>query len=213
MGFIYKIVNHINGKVYIGKSDRDIDPIARFREHISESTSERSGHRPLYRAINKHGINNFSFHVIEFTDDASEREKFWISEYASYGCNGYNATFGGDGKSYLDYEKIYDYFVKNYEVISLRKIADNLSMDYSYLCKYVKSLGFDSKANSDRYSKRIRVTNLDTGETFNSLSDAAKHIILTKNLNVKTVRGVAYKISIAARGDRRSAYGFKWEYS
>ena len=37
---------------------------------------------------------------------ALKGEKFWINFYNSYGSSGYNATLGGDGKNFLDYEKI-----------------------------------------------------------------------------------------------------------
>ncbi|MBQ2224674.1 MAG: hypothetical protein II422_01780, partial [Prevotella sp.] len=34
-----------------------------------------------------------------------ERERYWIKEYNSY-HNGYNATYGGDGKQLYDYDFI-----------------------------------------------------------------------------------------------------------
>ena len=40
MGFIYKITNNINNKIYIGKTNRDIN--VRFQEHIDSSNSINS---------------------------------------------------------------------------------------------------------------------------------------------------------------------------
>ena len=37
MGFIYKVTNNINGKVYIGQSIFQIEK--RFKEHINDSKS------------------------------------------------------------------------------------------------------------------------------------------------------------------------------
>ena len=42
---------------------------------------------------------------IEETDNPEEREKYWIEYYGSF-KNGYNATVGGDGKPYIDYDLV-----------------------------------------------------------------------------------------------------------
>lgn len=55
--------------------------------------------RPLYKAIAKYGMENFSIETIEEVEDdfLGEREIYWINYYNSY-SKGYNATLGGDGK-------------------------------------------------------------------------------------------------------------------
>ena len=53
--------------------------------------------------MNKYGIDNFSFEIIEETDDIESREKYWIQQLNTYGSNGYNATIGGDGKPYIQF--------------------------------------------------------------------------------------------------------------
>ena len=53
MGFIYKITNKINGKMYIGKTEYD-NPIKRWKRHIEDSKRNTDKHRPLYNAINKY---------------------------------------------------------------------------------------------------------------------------------------------------------------
>ena len=56
--------------------------------------------------MNKYGVEHFHFSVIEETDDACEREMYWIEKLRTYvgysDCNGYNATLGGEGKCYLN---------------------------------------------------------------------------------------------------------------
>lgn len=74
MGYIYKITNKINHKMYIGKTNY-ADPYDRFKEHIRDSKKERCKNRPLYRAMNKYGLENFEFEVIEETACASDRER------------------------------------------------------------------------------------------------------------------------------------------
>ena len=90
--YIYRVVNKIDGKCYIGKS---IDPEQRFHNHIRESRLKRSKNRKLYIAINKYGYENFYYEILEKTKDTT-REKYWISYYNSYN-NGYNHTRDGQG--------------------------------------------------------------------------------------------------------------------
>ena len=99
MGFIYKITNDINGKIYVGKTELP-NPIQRWKEHLKDYDRKRCEKRPLYEAMNKYGTEHFHFEVIEETDNTEERERYWINELRTY--VGYNATLGGDGKSYLN---------------------------------------------------------------------------------------------------------------
>lgn len=89
--FIYKIENLINHKIYIGQTN---NPTRRFQEHKAKGY-EINSHKVLYYAFDKYGIDNFSFEIIEETENYNEREKFWISYYDSFE-NGYNMTLGGD---------------------------------------------------------------------------------------------------------------------
>lgn len=99
MSYIYCITNLINSKKYVGKTTTTIDE--RWQEHCSDSKKDRCNKRPLYDAFNKYGIENFKIEELEYVEDdskLSEREIYWIKELQTYGCNGYNATKGGDGK-------------------------------------------------------------------------------------------------------------------
>ena len=60
MGYIYKITNQINGKMYIGKTEH-LDPNRRWKEHTRQCVLNEYRKRPLYYAMNKYGINNFTF--------------------------------------------------------------------------------------------------------------------------------------------------------
>lgn len=94
---IYKIVNNINGKVYIGQS-QNIEK--RWIDHKSFSKREVE---VLYRAMRKYGIENFSLEVVEecSIEELSDKERFYIGHYNSYihaeNSNGYNMTLGGEG--------------------------------------------------------------------------------------------------------------------
>ena len=109
MSYVYKITNDVNGKMYIGQTIRTLKE--RFDDHISESRKSRAIGRPLYDAIRLYGIEHFHIELIEETDSPDEREIYWIEYYGTF-KNGYNATFGGGGKHYLDYDLIIETYKK-----------------------------------------------------------------------------------------------------
>lgn len=114
MGFIYKVTNDVNGKMYVGKTE-DYPPENRWKEHLKDYKRPRCEKRPFYDAIKRYGPEHFHFEVIEETEDVCEREIYWIDKLRTYvgfeDCNGYNGTLGGDGKKYLnlDEDEVIDY--------------------------------------------------------------------------------------------------------
>lgn len=93
---IYKITNLVNGKVYIGQST---NIKRRWKDHRKDAFWKNNPEYeyPLYRAMRKYGIDNFSFDILEECnkEDLNEKEKLYIAQYDSY-QNGYNQTEGGD---------------------------------------------------------------------------------------------------------------------
>lgn len=87
---IYKIINIINDKIYVGFTGF-IDP--RFAQHKRES--RKYPHRPLYQAMNEYGVDKFSIELIEVweceIDMIFEREQYWIEHLNSMYPYGYNA--------------------------------------------------------------------------------------------------------------------------
>ena len=92
MGYIYKITNNINGKVYIGQTIGTIEK--RFNEHKRDAI--KGCQYSLHRAMRKYGIDSFSVEEIEECpeEELNDREIYWISFYDSY-YQGYNMTIGG----------------------------------------------------------------------------------------------------------------------
>lgn len=91
---IYKITNKLNNKIYIGQS---INIYNRWRNHYYSGIKLNPNDDTLiHRAMNKYGIENFDFEIIEeiSVNYLNEREKYWIQYYDSYN-NGYNMTIGG----------------------------------------------------------------------------------------------------------------------
>ena len=93
---IYKITNLLNEQSYIGLS---VNIEKRWNKHKSNYLNKncKEYEKTLYRAFRKHGIENFSFEVIEECEflELPNREIYWISYYDTF-SNGYNETPGGE---------------------------------------------------------------------------------------------------------------------
>lgn len=87
---IYKIVNKINGKVYVGSS---VNINKRWLEHVSYLNRGVHHSIKLQRSYNKYGSEFFEMSIIELCSSCIliEREQYWIDELNSY-HGGYNAT-------------------------------------------------------------------------------------------------------------------------
>jgi group I intron endonuclease len=97
MHVIYKIVNNIDGKLYIGKTN---NPTRRKRRHFSELRTGKHSNSYLQRAWDKYGEKSFEFILIESDESLDEilrKEIFWITFYGSIDpAKGYNLTSGGE---------------------------------------------------------------------------------------------------------------------
>lgn len=92
MGYIYKIVNKIDKKTYIGQTVQDYE--SRWSDHVKK----RSNCRYLKSAIQKHGFDNFDFKIVCITFDSSldDMEIEYIKQYDCLAPNGYNLRLGGN---------------------------------------------------------------------------------------------------------------------
>lgn len=101
-GYIYKIVNDINDKVYIGQTKRSLS--IRFQQHLSK-TRHKEDNSILHKAIEKYGCDSFYIKEVSFVEQETEQllfeklnelEKFYISKYNSISPYGYNILTGGN---------------------------------------------------------------------------------------------------------------------
>jgi group I intron endonuclease len=102
MRYVYIITNQVNRKVYVGQSK---DPKGRKAGHWRGARKNAKGH--LYDAMRKHGLENFTFQIIEeCTDDLiDERESWWIAHHDSINpSKGYNKESGGHANKTLSEE-------------------------------------------------------------------------------------------------------------
>ena len=96
---IYKIENKLNGHCYIGQS---INIEERWKIHKNSIYNCIVYDYPLYKAIRKYGIENFSFEIIEecIEKELNDKEVYWIKQYNSF-FNGYNQTMGGQNAAHF----------------------------------------------------------------------------------------------------------------
>lgn len=87
---IYKFVNKINGKIYIGEGKS-------LKRRVVRYFHEKKEPRPIIRAFNKYGFDNFEYYVVESFPLGTpksvllDREEFWIKFYQTLNPKiGYN---------------------------------------------------------------------------------------------------------------------------
>ena len=209
-GFIYKITNDINDKIYVGKTLSSIEE--RLKEHKSDSERKKMEHRPLYSAMRKYGIDHFFIEKIEEVpiEQLSDREIYWIKTLNSY-HDGYNATLGGDGKQLYDYDAIVKGFLSGKLI---KELAEEFECCGDTISAALKLASIDSTVNGRKSCYKSLVAKNLNGETikdFSSRAEAVKWLQsegFTKSTNVDNISAT---IGRAANGKRATAYGMKWE--
>ena len=90
-GYIYLILNKVNGKTYVGKH--------KSSKRWFEDNYMGSGTSALKPAKEKYGIENFEKFFIQYCYSLEElncQEQFWIAHYRSLGKAEYNISDGGE---------------------------------------------------------------------------------------------------------------------
>lgn len=240
MGYIYKITNKVNGKCYIGETKKD-EPTKRWKQHIN-TISRGVGCPALGSAVKKYGIENFEFKVliICFDEDRFIYEKEYIKKYNTYGENGYNMTYGGEGGGFIGKKHSEETKKlikernsgKNHPQFGIKKSPEEVKR-MSERMKGEKNPNFGKKYTKEELEKRKR--NYETKpEIKQKISKSLVEFYKTKKGSCKTVEqydldgnllNTYYSISEAARSINIStsvlsrtcnhptytAGGFKWK--
>ena len=206
MAYIYQITNNINGKIYVGKTVKN-NIQERWEEHLKDYKKPRCEKRPLYDAMNKYGSENFSIKELEecSAEELNDKEIYWIEKLGSFKY-GYNATIGGDGKHYADYDLIYSLFLEGYNCSEIKRLTgydnftirialDNKSISMEERYRQSRKLNRNGKS----VAKIDPITNKII-EIYPSISEAER-----QNGNSKHIGHVC-------RGQRKSCKGYFWKY-
>ena len=98
-GSIYLITNHKDGKLYVGQHNKT-NISERWRAH-KQNASRNDRKYPLYTAMRKHGIDNFTCDIIYITScNSLDKYEIYFAELLNtyvWNKRGYNAVLCGGG--------------------------------------------------------------------------------------------------------------------
>ena len=221
MGYIYKITNKINGKIYIGQTKNSIK--TRMGKHYSRAKTGE-GKTGIDAAIRKYGKENFSVEQICecLNEDLDEQEKFYIAKYKSYE-NGYNLTTGGQlGTTWLNLDekeviKKYNeikviYKVANYFNCSEKIISNILHNNNIEIFTHptLENLSKGKKFKEGDKTKKVLLIELN--KEFTSLKECSQWLIDNKYSKASTMEAARKSLSRALNGDRATYCGLHFEF-
>lgn len=163
--------------------------------------------------MRKYGIEHFHIELIEETDNPEERECFWIEQKQSF-KNGYNATMGGDGRKYLDYDLI----ISTYNTLqNISMTAEKLGVDKGSIHNILVANNIPIKTSQevlkDKTSIPVHMFDLNDNylQSFASSHEAARYMV-ANNLTGCKHSTIRQHISEVCRGKRKTAAKYKWHY-
>lgn len=219
---IYKIVSPSN-KVYIGQT---VNYVQRFNSY---KRLKLNGQRKLLNSFIKYGVENHKFIILTECEpnELNSLEKHYSELYDSLGYNGLNIRECGGSKGKLSSE--------TKQLIS-KSLKGNIVSDETRL-KISKKLkgnvpynkgkkGIQSAWNKgikQDESVKIKLSKLYSGKFGKDCLSSKKigqydldGVIIHQWYGAKEIeRKMGYKCSVinrAARGERKTAYGFVWKY-
>lgn len=233
MGHIY-IFTSPSGKSYIGQTSRPIQK--RFKEHQLES----SGCVAIYNAIKKYGWENFEKDYYECPDeDLNKHEELMVEVLGTLSPDGYNLREGGGSNGKMSEEtkqkmsevrlghivseetrqKISESKLgeKNYnfgktpsdetrqKMSDVNKGDKNAMWGEHHSEETRQKISDSMKGEKNQKSKKLYQYDLDENfiNSFESCGEAKRHLKKTSGTNIRK----------CARGEQKTAYGFKWSYS
>jgi group I intron endonuclease len=218
---IYKITSP-SGKIYIGQS---WDIIDRWRHY--KRPGYKNNQIKLQRSFKKYGVENHIFEIIHYLPMTTKQqildqyEIFYIEQYKESGVELLNLRDGGHGAKHTEQskEKIREAHLgkPKHTKESRKKIgkaSKNRPRDKNW--RTLQSLAHKGKTRkfSDNHINNIKKARCRPILRFNknnvlidewpSITEAIKH--LNKEINLSG------KITMAAQGKRKTAFGYIWKY-
>lgn len=194
----------MNDKVYVGQTCRT------FKERMGEHLRHKN--TTLGKALAKYGIDNFEYKIIDEAktiEELNEKEIFWIEKLNSITPYGYNLCKGGNNTLGYNHKE------ESKEKMRLSKKGTFKGEDNPFFGKKhthetrqkMRDAWTEERKEQLRLSAKtrkyrtVKVRNVDTGEVFDSVKEAAE------KYNLKDTH-----ISRVCKGKRKTTGGFKWEY-
>lgn len=134
--YIYKISNTLNSKLYIGQT---IHPKIRWWQHKSDAKNPEKTKQYIHRAMSKHGIENFTYEVIDFAFTQSQADCIETALIKLH------QTRNKD---------------KGYNLMSGGKVSQHSEATKKIIADYVKANPVNSWVNYTEEEKQERLDNL-----------------------------------------------------
>lgn len=228
MGYIYKITNKVNGKMYIGQTKTSIEE--RMRKHYSDAKWEK-GVTGVDAAIRKYGEDNFQVDIICECDneELNDLEVFYIEKYDTFNTpKGYNLTPGGQsGYSGLNLNsndviqkyqelgyvnKTAEFFGCSEKAISKVLHQNNIEIIKHFpTCGKIENiLGKGKQFKDGDNVKPVRIIELD--KTFSSLKECSQWLIDNGYSKAKSMEMARKSLSRCLTGERKTYCKLHFEY-
>jgi group I intron endonuclease len=198
-GYIYKTINIINNKIYVGQHKaEEFDP-----------TYIGSG-RLFERALKKYGRKNFICEILEWCENpdiADEKERYWVKIFNSTDREiGYNISKGGRKNSFegLKHSK------ESKSKMSLSHIGKEFSEEWRENISKGKKGHIYSEERNNKISKTLSAryegqTRVSPHKGF-PLSDESKELMRQKKLGLKYSEETRKKMSLAHTGSKHKPH-------
>jgi len=187
---IYKIINIVNNKIYIGSS---VNLKSRKYNHFDDLSKNKHKNRHLQSSYNKYRKENFKFEIIEYIEVIENKKelKSILLEREQYYINllipDYNIC--RVAYSLLGVRRTKEFIEK----LRLRMKGNEYSKGKKKSEKSARNLGVWIR------SKPVR--NIDTNKEFTSMREAANYYNVLEQ-----------SISKVCRGVRKKCGGYRWGY-
>jgi group I intron endonuclease len=215
---IYKITNIINGKMYIGSTNNLSN---RKDNHFSELKRNTHPNKFLQRSVNKYGMENFKFEIIEhcLLEELNIKEGYWCGQLNTYNDKyGYNLIIVNLDGVHIMPENIKE----KLRIINTGKKHSEATKEKQRVAKVGKSFdilhkekitpylihGFHNEGHKIKFQKARQrsVLQYDLNDVFiqefESIKKADDFLSTGKRNN----------ISNCCLGKQKSCCGFKWRY-
>lgn len=160
-------------------------------------------------AIDKYGINNFDYEVLEDNltyEEVYEREAYYIKLYdATNPEKGYNITQGGSGCQLYDYEEIYNLYNEGKTITEIIQI---IGCSNETVQRALNKYDIEGKDRIKRSAGKYHIKTVaqydkqhNLIQIFDSIAEAERQTGIHHSNIVNNCKGI-----------RKSAGGYIWEY-
>lgn len=180
---VYKITNLINNKIYIGFDTSTMSE--RWEYHVKHH-KYKYNKKVLYLAMRKHGIENFTYEVIETATnitDLKAKEIENINRFNSINpAIGYNRTKGGDGGDTFTHRSLTE------QQITTKKMSESQKKRWNSLTKkerlaITNPMNLGKWSNTTLAQRRENTSHLSDSDIINARSKSLK-LFYVNNPNV-----------------------------